>query len=191
MCGSCAPACTGGFRAEKHRLGSAACCVAVDTMFRIGEFSKLTQVSIRMLRYYDEVGLLKPARVDKLTGYRLYSIDQIQVIQQIILLRDMEFNVAEIAYALVNWDDSFIIGRLENKKKEIQGLIPQASTGCQPRMCRTGAATGRKAWRNRPRSMGPMNFAGAGVRSERTPYRPSKTTKSGSNIKFSSFVTQR
>ncbi|WP_338125159.1 MerR family DNA-binding transcriptional regulator [Paenibacillus dendritiformis] len=48
------------------------CCIAVITMFRIGEFSKLTQVSIRMLRYYDEVGLLKPARVDKLTGYRLF-----------------------------------------------------------------------------------------------------------------------
>ncbi|WP_425325125.1 MerR family transcriptional regulator [Paenibacillus dendritiformis] len=99
------------------------CCVAVISMFRIGEFSKLTQVSIRMLRYYDEVGLLKPARVDKLTGYRLYSVDQIPVIQQIILLRDMEFNVAEIAYALANWDDSFIIGLLENKKKEIQTAI--------------------------------------------------------------------
>ena len=42
-------------------------------MFRIGEFSKLTQVSIRMLRYYDEVGLLKPAEVDKWTGHRIYK----------------------------------------------------------------------------------------------------------------------
>ena len=92
-------------------------------MFRIGDFSKLTQVSIRMLRYYDEVGLLKPARVDERTGYRLYSIDQIPVIQQIILLRDMEFNVAEIACALANWEDSFIIGQLEKKKKEIHAAI--------------------------------------------------------------------
>ena len=38
-------------------------------MFKIGEFSKLTQVSIRMLRYYDEVGLLKAAEVDKWTGH--------------------------------------------------------------------------------------------------------------------------
>ena len=43
-------------------------------MFRIGEFSKLVQVSIRMLRYYDEVGLLTPAEVDKWTGHRLYSV---------------------------------------------------------------------------------------------------------------------
>lgn len=36
-------------------------------MFKIGEFSKLTQVSTRMLRYYDETGLLKPAKIDSLT----------------------------------------------------------------------------------------------------------------------------
>ena len=46
-------------------------------MFRIGEFSKLTQVSVRMLRYYDETGILTPAEVDKWTGHRLYSVDQI------------------------------------------------------------------------------------------------------------------
>ena len=46
-------------------------------MFRIGEFSKLTQVSIRMLRYYDEAGILTPAEVDKWTGHRLYSVEQI------------------------------------------------------------------------------------------------------------------
>ena len=40
-------------------------------MFRIGEFSRLMQVSIRMLRYYDEVGILQPAEVDKWTGHRL------------------------------------------------------------------------------------------------------------------------
>ena len=53
--------------------------VGDEMMFRIGEFSKLTQVSIRMLRYYDEVGLLTPAKVDKWTGHRLYSVEQIPV----------------------------------------------------------------------------------------------------------------
>ena len=42
-------------------------------MFKIGEFSRLTQVSVRMLRYYDETGLLKPAHIDPWTGYRLYA----------------------------------------------------------------------------------------------------------------------
>lgn len=54
---------------------------------------------------------------------------------------------------------------------------------------RTGAPTGRKAWRNRPRSIGRMSFAGA--MNERPLYRPPQNTKSGSIIKFSSFVTQR
>lgn len=44
-------------------------------MFQIGEFSKLTQITIRMLRYYDEAGLLKPAEIDPWTGYRMYSAD--------------------------------------------------------------------------------------------------------------------
>jgi hypothetical protein len=52
-------------------------------MFRIGEFSKLTQVSIRMLRYYDETGLLKPAKIDEFTKYRLYLIEQIPVLKRV------------------------------------------------------------------------------------------------------------
>ena len=68
-------------------------------MFRIGEFSKLTQVSIRMLRYYDEVGLLKPAEVDKWTGHRSYSVDQIPRLNKILYLRDSGLNVSEIELA--------------------------------------------------------------------------------------------
>ncbi len=72
-------------------------------MFKIGEFSKLTQVSIRMLRYYDETGLLKPAEIDKFTGYRLYSTEQIPVLNKIIFLRDLGFTVSEIMDALNHW----------------------------------------------------------------------------------------
>ena len=42
-------------------------------MLKIGEFSKLSHVSVRMLRHYDEIGLLHPQRVDPITGYRLYG----------------------------------------------------------------------------------------------------------------------
>ena len=41
-------------------------------MFRIGEFSRIARVSMRLLRYYDEIGLLRPAKVDPGTGYRGY-----------------------------------------------------------------------------------------------------------------------
>ena len=60
-------------------------------MFRIGEFSRLTQVTVRMLRYYDETGLLRPAMVDPRTGYRLYETRQIPRLNQIIYLRGQRF----------------------------------------------------------------------------------------------------
>ena len=65
-------------------------CILEDTMFKIGEFSKLTQVSIRMLRYYDEMGIFKPEKVDTFTGYRMYSASQIPTLQKIIILRDIK-----------------------------------------------------------------------------------------------------
>lgn len=92
-------------------------------MFKIGEFSKLMQVSVRMLRYYDEIGLLKPAKIDKYSGYRLYSTEQIPILQKIILLRDVKFSAPEIAFALEHWDEPFMINKLENKKEEIQAEI--------------------------------------------------------------------
>ena len=48
-------------------------------MLRIGEFSKLSRVSIRMLRHYDDIGLLKPAEIDHFTGYRYYREEQLFV----------------------------------------------------------------------------------------------------------------
>ncbi len=92
-------------------------------MFRIGEFSKLTQVSIRMLRYYDETGLLKPAEIDKFTSYRLYATEQIAELNKIVFLRDLGFNVSEIAVALNKWDDTFITAQLEAKRLEIENAI--------------------------------------------------------------------
>lgn len=92
-------------------------------MFKIGEFSKLTQVSIRMLRYYDETGLLKPAKTDKFTHYRLYSTEQIPVLHKIIFLRDLGFTVSEIAEALEEWDNALIASLLDSKRLAILDLI--------------------------------------------------------------------
>ena len=91
-------------------------------MFRIGEFSKLTQVSIRMLRYYDEVGLLKPAKVDEWTGHRLYSVEQMPRLNKILYLRDSGFNVSEIALA-ISLDDSLLLEILDKKRSEIEQNI--------------------------------------------------------------------
>lgn len=76
-----------------------------------------------MLRYYDETGLLKPAKTDSSSGYRLYSIEQIPILNKIIFLRDTGFNIAEIAIALKNWSHTFITDQLDNKRLEIEELI--------------------------------------------------------------------
>ena len=46
-------------------------------MLKIGEFSRLSQVTVKTLRYYDEIGLLKPSEIDRFTDYRYYSLDQL------------------------------------------------------------------------------------------------------------------
>lgn len=69
-------------------------------MLKIGDFSRLSRVSIRMLRYYDEMGLLKPDKVDAVTGYRYYSEEQLLVMGKIHALRDMGLGVNAIAEVL-------------------------------------------------------------------------------------------
>lgn len=92
-------------------------------MLNIGDFSKLTHVSVRMLRYYDEHGLLKPDRTDKYTGYRIYSVNQLPKLQKIVMLRDLNFSVAEIAEILNNWSDDFLIERFQKKIQETEQSI--------------------------------------------------------------------
>ena len=65
-------------------------------MLKIGDFSKLSRVSIRMLRHYDDIGLLKPAETDSFTGYRYYRPEQLFTIGRITALKDMGFSLAEI-----------------------------------------------------------------------------------------------
>jgi len=94
-------------------------------MIRIGDFSKLSRISIRMLRHYDELGLLKPEDVDRLTGYRYYSLAQLRRANRIAMLRDMGFNLASIAEILKLKDDpealrAFLSVKLEEVKEQEQ-----------------------------------------------------------------------
>lgn len=74
-------------------------------MLKIGEFSKLSRVSIRSLRRYDEAGLLAPASIDPFTGYRYYSEHQLPVANRIRALRDMGFPLAAVREVLSCYDD--------------------------------------------------------------------------------------
>jgi DNA-binding transcriptional MerR regulator len=69
-------------------------------MFRIGDFSRLARVSCRLLRYYDELGLLKPARIERDTGYRYYGAAQLPRLNRILVLRELGLSLEQIARAL-------------------------------------------------------------------------------------------
>lgn len=93
-------------------------------MFRIGEFSKLVRVSARMLRYYDKCGLLRPAEIDRFTGYRMYSSTQIPILMRIVAFRDMGFGVEEIEEVLPHYNDEAYMHKiLERKCNEIYATI--------------------------------------------------------------------
>ncbi len=93
-------------------------------MFKIGDFSKLCRVSVRMLRYYDEMGLLKPARVDNFTGYRYYSAHQLSRLNRILALRDLGLSLDQIAQILKEGLTSDQIrGMLKLKKAELRREI--------------------------------------------------------------------
>lgn len=65
-------------------------------MFRVGEFARLSRASVKMLRHYDRLGLLRPAWVDPSTGYRHYAAAQLPRLNRILLLREVGFRLSEI-----------------------------------------------------------------------------------------------
>lgn len=66
------------------------------TLYKIGLFSQMNKVTIKTLRYYDEIGLLKPAHIEEFTGYRYYSSEQLPILHEILALRQMGFSLTEI-----------------------------------------------------------------------------------------------
>src|SRR6201988_3400238 len=66
------------------------------SMFRIGEFAQIAQVSARQLRHYDQLGLLRPDHTDQKSGYRYYSIRQLQRLNRILALKDLGLSLEQI-----------------------------------------------------------------------------------------------
>ncbi len=69
-------------------------------MFKIGDFSKICQVPVSMLRYYADLGLLVPAHIDRFTGFRYYELDQLPRLNRILALKDMGLSLEEIGRLL-------------------------------------------------------------------------------------------
>ncbi len=101
-------------------------------MLKIGDFSKLSRISIRMLRHYDEIGLLVPERIDEFTGYRYYSEEQLLVANRINSLKDMGFSLSVISEILKTYNDSQALKEyLLIKQAELKELAEKTSRQLQ------------------------------------------------------------
>src|SRR5512138_3890072 len=97
-------------------------------MIRIGDFSKLSRVSIKTLRFYDEMGLLKPVQVDRFTGYRYYEFDQLARLYRILALKDLGFSLEEIGHLLEgDLSTEQMRGMLKLRQAEIRQQMEQES----------------------------------------------------------------
>lgn len=88
-------------------------------LYKIGDFSKLVNISVKTLRYYDDIDLFKPAEVDLFTGYRYYRKEQIKDLELINKLKMIGFSLEEIK---LNWNN-FNEELLQKKKSQLLNEI--------------------------------------------------------------------
>ena len=99
-----------------------------ERMKTVKEVSELTGISIRTLRYYDEIDLLKPAKVTE-AGYRLYDESSLKILRQIMFFREMEVPLSEIKVIMKDSesDNRKILETqkmmLEIKRNRLNGII--------------------------------------------------------------------
>jgi DNA-binding transcriptional MerR regulator/effector-binding domain-containing protein len=99
-----------------------------DRMLSIGEFSNICKLSAKTLRYYSEIGLIEPDQVNPKTGYRYYSIGQLEKILFINRLKSYNFSLDKIK-SIVNSDvsiDEILIEELTLKKKDFKKSIQES-----------------------------------------------------------------
>ncbi|MFC7622388.1 MerR family transcriptional regulator [Microlunatus sp. GCM10028923] len=103
-------------------------------MFSIGAFASMGRVSVRMLRHYDKVGLLRPARVDEFSGYRYYEADQLRRLNRLIACKDLGFTLDEVK-SILDESDADLAGLLRRREAELVDQI----TADQDRLVRVRA----------------------------------------------------
>ena len=94
-----------------------------ETKLKIGEFSRLMQVTVKTLRHYESLGLLIPAEVDDSSGYRYYTISQMQRLNSILALKNLGFSLEEIGSLYDDDTHSPGVEALEEKCLECERQI--------------------------------------------------------------------
>jgi DNA-binding transcriptional MerR regulator len=98
-------------------------------MFRIGEFAQIAQVSGRQLRFYDQLGLLRPAHIDAQTGYRYYTIRQLPRLNSILALKELGLSLEQIGPLLENRiSPTELRGMLTMKRAQVERSLQEEET---------------------------------------------------------------
>jgi DNA-binding transcriptional MerR regulator len=96
-------------------------------MFAIGEFARHGRVSIRMLRHYDALGLLRPAYVDPSTGYRSYTAGQLAELNRIVALKDLGFTLEQVGALIAdNLGPTELRALLTMRRAELQTTVAES-----------------------------------------------------------------
>lgn len=99
-------------------------CSKVGKMYKIGEFSKLSKTTIKTLRFYDEIGLFKPSKVEE-NGYRMYSVEDLNTISTIRELRSFGVSIDDVKKVLSGGDlAGILIKRYDDIESEIEKNVP-------------------------------------------------------------------
>src|SRR6267143_2156401 len=94
--------------------------------YSIGEFSRITGLSIKTLRFYHERGILLPSSVNESSGYRFYDAGKVEKARVIMRLRQMEFSIEDIAAVLSECEDEGnILNYLERQKNVLRQRIQE------------------------------------------------------------------
>jgi DNA-binding transcriptional MerR regulator len=98
-------------------------------MFSIGEFARHGRVSVRMLRHYDAIGLIRPACVDAASGYRSYQASQLDELNRVIALKELGFTLQQVQAILEEKVSAAELrGMLKLRRAEIQARIEAETT---------------------------------------------------------------
>ena len=98
-------------------------------MFKIGDFSRLSRVAVKTLRYYDEIGLLKPKGIDRFTRYRFYSVEQLPTLYRILALKELGFSLEQIGRLLEgDLTPEQLTKMLQNRRAQIEKDIHASNT---------------------------------------------------------------
>jgi DNA-binding transcriptional MerR regulator len=96
----------------------------MTVLLTIGDFSRMTHLSVKALRHYHEVGLLEPAEIDRSSGYRFYDADQVPIAQVISRFRDLGMPVEEVKSVLdapdIRTRNEVIVAHLERMEDQLE-----------------------------------------------------------------------